>query len=177
MSRIGKMPITIPSGVDVSIDDGVVKIKGPKGELSQSIPSLIETEMEDGNLVVKRSDETKQSRSLHGLTRSLIANMVQGVTDGFSKKLEIQGVGYRAEVKGANLTLTLGYSHPIIFQAPPEIKIEVDQNNVTVSGIDKQLVGQVASIIRSFKKPEPYKGKGIRYEGEQVRRKAGKTSV
>jgi large subunit ribosomal protein L6 len=171
------MPIAIPSGVDVKIDDGLVKVKGPKGELSQSVHPLISTDIEDGNIIVERSEETKQSRSLHGLMRSLIANMVQGVTDGFSKTLEIQGVGYRAEVKGQNLTLSLGFSHPIIFQAPPEINIAVDQNKIQVAGIDKQLVGQVASIIRAFKKPEPYKGKGVMYEGEYVRRKAGKTGV
>ncbi len=177
MSRIGKMPITIPSGVDVKIARRMVSVKGPKGELSHTVPSLLTTEIEDGNLLVKRSAETKESRSLHGLTRSLLANMVQGVTDGYSKVLEIQGVGYRAELKGQNLTLLLGFSHPIIFQAPPEISLAVDQNKIQVTGVDKQLVGQVASIIRAFKKPEPYKGKGIMYEGEYVRRKAGKTGV
>lgn len=177
MSRIGKMPITIPSGVDIKVNGERVTVKGPKGELSQAIDPLITTEIEAGNLIVKRSNESKQSRSLHGLTRSLLANMVQGVTDGYTKVLEIQGIGYRAEINGQNLTLLLGYSHPIIFQAPPEIKIGVDQNKIQVGGIDKQLVGQVASIIRAFKKPEPYKGKGIMYEGEYVRRKAGKTGV
>ena len=177
MSRIGRMPIAVPSNVEVTIDDGLVTIKGPKGELSQSVHSLISTEVEDGAILVKRREETKLGRSLHGLTRSLIANMVEGVTEGFRKTLEIQGVGYRAELKESNLTLRLGHSHPIIFQAPPEIQIEVIQNRIMISGIDKQLVGQVASIIRSFKKPEPYKGKGLLYEGEQPRRKAGKTGV
>lgn len=177
VSRIGKLPIAIPSGVNAMVDDGFVKIKGPKGELSSSIPALIMTEIENGNIIVKRLEDSKQGRSLHGLTRSLIANMIEGVTTGFTKTLEIQGIGYRAEIKGQNLTLSLGFSHPIIFQAPPEIRLEVNQNRIVVSGIDKQLVGQIASIIRSFKKPEPYKGKGIRYEGEQVRRKAGKTSA
>lgn len=177
MSRIGKLPITIPSGVEVTINDGLVKIRGPRGELSHAVHPLVTTEIEKSNILVKRMEDSKQGRSLHGLTRSLIANMVLGVTKGFSKTLEIQGVGYRAEVNGSNLTLALGYSHPIIFQAPPEIRLEVSQNRIVISGIDKQLVGQVASMIRSFKKPEPYKGKGIRYEGEQVRRKAGKTGV
>jgi large subunit ribosomal protein L6 len=177
VSRIGKMPITIPSGVDVKVNGERVSVKGPKGELTQMIDPLISTEVEAGNLIVTRSNESKQSRSLHGLSRSLLANMVEGVTDGFTKVLEIQGIGYRAEIKGQNLTLLLGYSHPIIFQAPPEINIAVEQNKIQVGGIDKQLVGQVASIIRAFKKPEPYKGKGIMYEGEYVRRKAGKTGV
>ena len=177
MSRIGKMPITIPSGVDVKVNGERVSVKGPKGELTQMIDPLISTEVEAGNLIVTRSNESKQSRSLHGLSRSLLANMVEGVTDGFTKVLEIQGIGYRAEIKGQNLTLLLGYSHSIIFQAPPEINIAVEQNKIQVGGIDKQLVGQVASIIRAFKKPEPYKGKGIMYEGEYVRRKAGKTGV
>ena len=171
------MPVAVPSNVEVTIDDGSVKVKGPKGELSQSVHSLISTEIEGGAIIVTRKEETKLGRSLHGLTRSLIANMVQGVTEGFSKTLEIQGVGYRAEFKAPNLTLRLGHSHPIIFQAPPEIQLEVNQNRIVISGIDKQLVGQVASIIRSFKKPEPYKGKGLLYEGEQIRRKAGKTGV
>jgi len=177
VSRIGKMPIAIPSGVDVKIDEDLVKVKGPKGELAQSVHPLISVKLEDGRIIVTRSEETNDGRAMHGLMRSLIANMVQGVTDGYRKTLEIQGVGYRAEVKGQNLTLLLGFSHPIIFQSPPEISIAVDQNKIQVTGIDKQLVGQVASIIRAFKKPEPYKGKGIMYEGEYVRRKAGKTGV
>lgn len=178
MSRIGKRPITIPAGVQVAIEGQVVKVHGPKGELSCPVHPAIAAHVDDGNIVVERGDESKFGRSLHGLTRSLIANMIQGVTAGFSKALEIQGIGYRAEVQGPNLTLVLGFSHPIIFQAPPGIRLEVvNQTRIMVSGIDKQLVGQVAAIIRSFKKPEPYKGKGIRYEGEQVRRKAGKTGV
>lgn len=178
MSRIGKLPITIPSGVDVKIDDKNMTVKGPKGSLSHEMPGLISADIEDGSIVVKRRNETKQSRALHGLNRSLIANMVEGVSSGFTKTLEIIGVGYRAEIKGKNLTLSVGFSHPIIFQAPPEIDLAVEGGNrITVSGIDKQLVGQVAAIIRSFKKPEPYKGKGIKYDGEYVRRKAGKTGV
>ena len=178
MSRIGKLPIAIPDGVQVSIDGRTVKVKGPKGELSHRIPTQISAALEDGHLVVARQNESRQSRALHGLNRSLIANMVEGVVNGYDRTLEIIGVGYRAELKGSNLTLTLGYSHPVIFQAPPDVDLEVtDGNRITVRGIDKQLVGQVAAVIRSFKKPEPYKGKGIRYDDEQVRRKAGKTGA
>lgn len=178
MSRIGKRPVAIPAGVKVAIDGQVVTVHGPKGALSCPIHPVITARIDDGSIVVERRTEGKLGRSLHGLTRSLIANMIQGVTMGFSKALDIQGVGYRAEVQGANLTLVLGFSHPIILQTPPGIQVDVqNQTRIVVSGIDKQLVGQVAAIIRSFKKPEPYKGKGIRYEGEQVRRKAGKTGV
>lgn len=178
MSRIGKLPIAIPRGVDVKIDESNMTIKGPKGELSHQNPGLIHAEIENDRIVVSRQNESKQCRALHGLNRSLIANKVEGVSNGFVKKLEIVGVGYRAEVQGKNLTLAVGFSHPIIFQAPPEVDLSVEGGNrITVSGIDKQLVGQVAAIIRSFKKPEPYKGKGIKYEGEFVRRKAGKTGA
>jgi len=178
VSRIGKQPIPIPGGVDVKISDRLVTVKGPKGSLSHQTPTLISAEVADGNILVKRIEDTKQGRSLHGLTRSLIANMVQGVTAGFSKTLEISGVGYRAEVQGNNLSLALGFSHPVVFQAPPEIKLEVaGGTRIVVSGINKELVGHVAAFIRSLKKPEPYKGKGIRYEGEQVRRKAGKSGA
>ncbi len=178
MSRIGKLPIAIPDGVQVSIDDRSIKVKGPKGELSHRIPTQISAVLEDGHLLVGRQSESRQSRALHGLNRSLIANMVEGVVNGFNKTLEIVGVGYRAELKGKNLTLSLGYSHPVIFQTPPDVDLEVaGGNRITVRGIDKQLVGQVAAVIRSFKKPEPYKGKGIRYDDEHVRRKAGKTGA
>lgn len=178
MSRIGKLPIAIPDGVQVSVDDRTVRVKGPKGELSHRVPAQISAALEDGHLVVDRRNESRQSRALHGLNRSLIANMVEGVVSGFDKTLDIIGVGYRAELKGRNLTLSLGYSHPVIFQAPPDVDLEVTGGTrITVRGIDKQLVGQVAAVIRSFKKPEPYKGKGIRYEDEQVRRKAGKTGA
>ena len=178
MSRIGKLPIAIPDGVQVSVDDRTVRVKGPKGELSHRVPAQISAALEDGHLVVARRNESRQSRALHGLSRSLIANMVEGVVSGFDKTLDIIGVGYRAELKGRNLTLSLGYSHPVIFQAPPDVDLEVTGGTrITVRGIDKQLVGQVAAVIRSFKKPEPYKGKGIRYEDEQVRRKAGKTGA
>lgn len=177
MSRIGKQPIPIPSGVQVTVADGRVNVKGPKGELSQTLHPAVTPRIAHDTILVARNEETKFARSIHGLSRSLIANMVTGVTDGFSKTLEIQGVGYRAEVKGDNLTLVVGFSHPVIIQAPPGIHFEVNQNRIVVSGIDKHLVGQVAALIRSCKKPEPYKGKGIRYEGEQVRRKAGKASA
>ena len=178
MSRIGKLPIAIPDGVQVSVDDRTVRVKGPKGELSHRVPTQISAALEDGHLVVARRNESRQSRALHGLSRSLIANMVEGVVSGFDKTLDIIGVGYRAELKGRHLTLSLGYSHPVIFQAPPDVDLEVTGGTrITVRGIDKQLVGQVAAVIRSFKKPEPYKGKGIRYEDEQVRRKAGKTGA
>ena len=178
VSRIGKLPITIPHGVDVKIDDKKMTVKGPKGELTHQMPGLINAGVKDGSIVVTRQNETKQSLALHGLNRSLIANMVEGVSNGFTKILEIVGIGYRAEVQGKNMTLSLGFSHPIIFQAPPEIDLAVDGGTrITVSGFDKQLVGQVAAIIRSFKKPEPYKGKGIKYDGEHVRRKAGKTGI
>lgn len=178
MSRIGKRLIAIPAGVHVTMDDRHVKVNGPKGELAHSVHPAVIARLDQENIMVERQEDSKLGRSLHGLTRTLLANMIQGVTTGFSKALEIQGVGYRAEVQGPNLTLVLGFSHPIIFQAPPGIQLEVvNQTRVIVSGIDKQLVGQTAAIIRSFKKPEPYKGKGIRYEGEQVRRKAGKTGA
>ncbi len=178
MSRIGKLPIAIPDGVQVSVNDQAVKVKGPKGELSHRIPTQISAVLENGHLLVGRQNESRQSRALHGLNRSLIANMVEGVVNGFDKTLEIIGVGYRAELKGRNLTLSLGFSHPVIFQAPPDVDLEVTGGNrITIRGIDKQLVGQVAAVIRSFKKPEPYKGKGIRYDDEQVRRKAGKTGA
>ena len=178
MSRIGKLPITNPDGVQVSIDGQSIKVKGPKGELSHSFPTQISAYLDGDRLVVGRQNEARQTRALHGLNRSLIANMVEGVNAGFDKILEIVGVGYRADLKGKNLTLSLGYSPPVIFQAPPDVDLEVMECiRITVSGIDKQLVGQVAAIIRSFKKPEPYKGKGIRYDNEQVRRKAGKTGA
>lgn len=178
MSRIGKLPITIPVGVDVNIQNQLVTVNGPRGGLSHLVPTLILAEIVGSDILVKSREDTKQGRSLHGLTRSLIANMVQGVTTGYTKTLEIVGVGYRAELQGSNLTLALGSSHSIIFQAPPEIKLEVvGGTRIMITGSDKQLVGQVAAMIRSLKKPEPYKGKGVRYEGEQVRRKAGKSGA
>ena len=177
MSRIGKQPIPVPSGVDVKIDGSTVTVKGPKGELSQTFSDIMSIELEDGAVVVTRPDESRTARSLHGLTRTLVANMVAGVSEGFAKNLEIVGVGYRAAMKGSDLELQLGYSHPVLVVAEPGITFEVPQpTKITVRGIDKQRVGQVAADIRKWRKPEPYKGKGIRYEGEYVRRKLGKAA-
>jgi large subunit ribosomal protein L6 len=178
MSRIGKTPIPIPQGVEIKRAGSAVEVKGPKGSLSHTIPEGISLQVEDGEIHVKRKTDAKRVRSLHGLSRTLIANMVTGVTEGFTKGLEIMGIGYRANVQGRNLQLSLGYSHPVIYPIPEGIEVEVEkQNKITIKGIDKQQVGQVAAEIRSFRKPEPYKGKGIRYVGEQVRRKAGKAKA
>lgn len=178
MSRIGKKPITIPKGVKVDINGSEIKISGPKGNLSSNIHNRITVDIESENIVVKRKSDEKQDKSLHGLWRALIANMVKGVSDGYQKKLEIVGVGFKAELKGKGVKLAVGYSHPILFNPPEGIKLEVPQpTNILISGIDKQLVGHVAAKIRSFKKTEPYKGKGIKYEGEYIRRKAGKTAA
>jgi large subunit ribosomal protein L6 len=175
MSRIGKASIPVPKGVEVRQAGSAIEIKGPRGTLAQSMPSGITFQVENGMLHVKRDGDTKEVRSLHGLIRTLIANMITGVTQGFEKKLEIVGIGYRANLQGRSLQLSLGYSHPVIYAIPEGIEVAVEkQTNITVKGIDKQKVGQVTAEIRSFKKPEPYKGKGIRYVGEQVRRKAGK---
>jgi large subunit ribosomal protein L6 len=175
MSRIGKQPIPIPDGVEVSIEADRVAVKGPKGELFERIPRDIEVVQEDGQLLVKRPTDRGEHRALHGLTRSLVANMVEGVTTGFSKTLEIQGVGYRAALKGRDLELALGYSHPVPIKAPDGIEFEVPQpTRIVVKGISKQLVGEIAANIRKKRPPEPYKGKGIRYEGEYVARKVGK---
>jgi large subunit ribosomal protein L6 len=176
MSRIGKLPIAVPSGVDVAIDDALVTVKGPKGTLSHTVAAPITVERNDGVLDVKRPDDERQSKALHGLTRTLISNMVVGVTEGFEKKLEIVGVGYRVLSKGpTQLEFQLGYSHPIVFDAPEGITFSVDgPTRLGVAGIDKQLVGEVAANIRKLRKPEPYKGKGVRYAGEHIRRKVGK---
>jgi len=177
MSRIGKLPITVPSGVDVSIEERLVTVKGPKGTLSHTVAAPITVDKgENGAVEVTRPDDERESRSLHGLTRTLIANMVTGVTDGYEKKLEIVGVGYRVLSKGpTQLEFQLGYSHPIIFDAPEGITFTVEgPTKLGVVGIDKQLVGEVAANIRKLRKPEPYKGKGVRYAGEVVRRKVGK---
>ncbi len=177
MSRIGKMPISIPNGVDVKTAAGSVTVKGPKGELTLKVPPAIEVSIEDGVLSVERPSDVREHRALHGLTRSLVANMVQGVTEGFKKTLSIVGVGYRAEKKGKDLTLHLGFSHPIQYKVPDGVSVEVPQPTVVVvESSDKQKCGQVAAEIRSFRPPEPYKGKGVRYENEHVRRKAGKTA-
>ncbi len=177
MSRIGKLPIPVPSGVEVNLDDSVVTVKGPKGTLSHAVKSPIKVDRaEDGTIAVVRPDDERESRSLHGLTRTLIANMVTGVTQGYEKRLEIVGVGYRVLSKGpTQLEFQLGYSHVIVFDAPEGITFSVDgPTRFGVAGIDKQLVGEVAANIRKLRKPEPYKGKGIRYAGEVVRRKVGK---
>ncbi len=175
MSRIGKQPIPVPSGVTVSIEPERVTVNGPRGELSERIPRDIQVEQVDGELLVKRPTDRGEHRALHGLTRSLIANMVQGVTEGFEKRLEIQGVGYRAQLRGRDLELALGYSHPVSIKAPDGIEFEVPQpTRIVVRGASKQQVGEAAAIIRKQRKPEPYKGKGIRYEGEYVARKVGK---
>jgi len=175
MSRIGKLPIEIPSGVDVQIENSVVRVKGPKGELTQAMSRDLSIEREDSRLVVTRPTDRKDHRALHGLTRTLIYNMVVGVTDGYEKRLEIQGVGYRAQLKGKALELALGYSHPVKVDAPDGIEFEVPQpTQVIVRGIDKQAVGEIAARIRKTRPPEPYKGKGVRYQDEHVARKVGK---
>ncbi|MDX6601241.1 MAG: large subunit ribosomal protein [Solirubrobacterales bacterium] len=175
MSRIGRKPISVPDAVSVEVAPGRVAVKGPKGELTQVLSTDMKVEQSDGVLTVERPTNRGEHRALHGLTRSLIANMVEGVTDGFEKRLEIQGVGYRAQLKGKNLELALGYSHPVPVEAPEGIEFEVPQpTEIVVRGIDKQLVGQVAADIRKRRPPEPYKGKGIRYRGEHVMRKVGK---
>ena len=175
MSRIGKQPIELPSGVNVAISPGRVQVNGPLGELSQNVPARMQIEQDDGNLVVKRPTERGDDRALHGLTRSLIANMVEGVTKGFEKRLELQGVGYRATLRGTDLELNVGFSHPVVVKPPQGISFEVpDTTSVLVKGIDKQQVGEIAAEVRKVRPPEPYKGKGIRYEGEYVRRKVGK---
>ncbi|NDE88598.1 MAG: 50S ribosomal protein L6 [Micrococcales bacterium] len=176
MSRIGKMPIAIPAGVEVKIDGQVVSVKGPKGTLTHTVPAPITVVMEDNNLIVARPDDERNSRSLHGLTRTLIANNIEGVTKGFTKGLEIVGTGYRVTAKGSAIEFALGYSHPILVEPPAGISFQVEGNTkITVVGIDKQAVGEVAANIRKLRKPEPYKGKGVRYAGEVVRRKAGKS--
>ncbi len=178
MSRVGRKPIPIVAGVKVHKTDHSVKIVGPKGELSANVHPDIGFEVKDNQILISRSSDQKEHRSLHGLWRALMANMVKGVTEGYTRKLELVGVGYRAELKGKKLQLLLGFSHPILFAPPEGIKVEVPtQTNITISGIDKQLVGQVAAKLRSFRPPEPYKGKGVKYEGEYIRRKAGKAAA
>lgn len=174
MSRIGRLPITIPSGVDVTIDGARVSVKGPKGQLEHSLPTPITATLEEGQVIVARPDDERESRSLHGLSRTLISNMVEGVTNGFSKQLEVVGTGYRVQAKGQDLEFALGYSHPVPVKCPEGIAFTVAGNTVTVAGIDKQKVGETAANIRKLRRPDPYKGKGVRYAGEQIRRKAGK---
>ncbi|WP_027339525.1 50S ribosomal protein L6 [Halonatronum saccharophilum] len=175
MSRIGHVPIDIPEKVQIDIDGNVVKVKGPKGELQEKVSPRMDITIEDNQLKVNRPTDSKQDRSMHGLTRSLIVNMVEGVTEGFQKVLELNGVGYRATLKGKNLELQVGYSHPVLIEPEGDIQFSVDKNKIIVKGINKQLVGQVAANIREVRKPEPYKGKGIKYVDEHIRRKEGKT--
>ena len=178
MSRVGRKPIAIVPGVKVQKTEQTVKVTGPKGELNALVHPDISFEVKGDQILVTRSSDEKEQRALHGLWRALMQNMIKGVTEGYTKKLELVGVGYRAELKGKKLQLLLGFSHPILFKPPEGIKIEVPtQTNITISGIDKELVGQVAAKIRSFREPEPYKGKGVKYEGEYIRRKAGKAAA
>lgn len=178
MSRIGKKPITVPAGVEVKIDGHTVTVKGPKGTLSRTLNEEMDIKLENNEVLVSRPNDEIKNRSLHGLTRTLINNMIVGVTQGFEKKLEIQGVGYNAQMQGKNLKLSLGFSHPVIITPPEGITITTPSSVVIlVSGADKEMVGQVAAEIRAWREPEPYKGKGIRYSGEYVRRKAGKTGA
>ena len=177
MSRIGLSPITVPSGVDVTIKGNAITVKGPKGQLERVLPEGIAVEQNDGELRVSRSSDQREVKALHGLVRSLLANMVQGVTEGYEKRLEIHGVGYRAQKQGSDIELSVGYSHTVKKAAPSGIEFEVPQpTRITVRGIDKELVGQTAAEIRAIKKPEPYKAKGIRYEGEHIIRKGGKAA-
>ena len=177
MSRIGKMPITVPAGVEVIIDGNTVTAKGPKGELTRTFSDILTIEQQEQTITVTRPDDSRLAKSLHGLTRTLIANMVEGVDKGYSKKLQLVGVGYRAALKGSDLEMQLGYSHPILVKAVEGITFEVPtQTEIVISGPSKEQVGQVAADVRAWRKPEPYKGKGIRYEGEQVRRKLGKAA-
>lgn len=175
MSRIGKLPIAIPDGVTITVDAGMVIVKGPKGELRTQILDRVKVKVEDGKVIVTRADDEKISKSQHGLIRTLINNTIIGVTKGFEKKLEVSGVGFRLSGGGQNLEMSLGFSHPVKYQAPQGVNIAVDKMNITISGIDKQQVGQIAAEIRALKKPEPYKGKGIKYADEIILRKAGKT--
>lgn len=178
MSKVGKLPVAIPAGVTIKNDSGLISVKGPKGELKQSVSGLVSVEIKDGELVLKAKDESKASNAAHGLYRVLIQNMVTGVTSGFSKTLVVTGVGYRAEVKGKELVMNLGYSNDFIAIIPEGLTVAVDaQNKITISGIDKQKVGEFSAQLRKLRLPEPYKGKGIRYDNEVIRRKVGKTGV
>ena len=177
MSRIGKKPVTVPAGVTVTINGNEVKVKGPKGELDRTFSDLVTISQEGEEILVARNDETTESNAQQGLTRTLIHNMVDGVSEGFEKKIELTGVGYRAQLKGKDLDLSLGYSHPVIYACPENISFEVpDNTHITVKGISKEQVGQVAAEVRAKRPPEPYKGKGIHYEGEHIRRKLGKAA-
>ncbi|HAL91885.1 MAG TPA: 50S ribosomal protein L6 [Verrucomicrobia bacterium] len=176
MSRIGKQPVVLPAGISAKVADGVVALKGPKGELALKVPETVEVSQEGATLTIARKGDDKQSRADHGTTRALLQNMLVGVKDGYSRDLEIQGVGFKASIAGKQLTMNVGYSHPVEYTVPEGVTVTVtDGTQLKVSGIDKQLVGQVGARIRSFRPPEPYKGKGVRYKDERVRRKAGKT--
>ncbi|MEA5447756.1 50S ribosomal protein L6 [Leptolyngbya sp. CCNP1308] len=176
MSRIGKRPIPVPAKVSITIDGQDIQVKGPKGELSRTLPSGVVVLQDGETVLVNRKDDSRLARERHGLCRTLVANMVEGVSNGYQKRLEIQGIGYRAQLQGRNLNLSLGYSHPVVFEPPAGIEFVVENNtNVVINGIDKELVGNIAASIRASRPPEPYKGKGVRYAGEQVRRKAGKS--
>jgi len=176
MSRIGKRPIPIPAKVSITIDGQHVQVKGPKGELARTLPTVVTVVQEWDTVLVQRINDSRLARERHGLCRTLVANMVEGVANGYQKRLEIQGIGYRAQVQGKNLNMSLGYSHPVVFEPPEGIEFAVENNtNVIVSGIDKELVGNMAARIRASRPPEPYKGKGVRYAGEYIRRKAGKS--
>jgi large subunit ribosomal protein L6 len=177
MSKIGKQPIQIPQGLEVKIDGNLIMVKGPKGELKRELAREIKAEIKNGQITVSINKSSKRSAALWGLSRMLLYNMIEGVKNGFEKKLEIEGIGYKAALQGKDLVLSLGYSHPVNFKAMPGIEFKVEKNTIIVSGIDKELVGQVAANIRKLRKPEPYKGKGIRYQGEVVKRKAGKKVV
>ena len=178
MSRIGKKPVEIVKGVQITKKDDVIEVKGPKGVLNMQITGGVNAELKDNEVVFTRINDYKKNKALHGLYRALLNNLIIGVTEGYTKKLELVGIGYKAELKGEKLVLLLGYSHPIVFVAPKEVKIEVPSpTSIVISGIDKQLVGLIAAKIRSFREPEPYKGKGIKYEDEKIRRKAGKTAA
>ncbi len=175
MSRVGKLPINIPQGVSITLDDPLVTVKGPRGTLARAVPGLVRLEVAEGAVHVRREDDSNQARSLHGLVRALVNNMVQGVSQGFSIVIEIQGTGYRAEVQGNVLNLNLGFSHPVHFVLPDGIKATVERNTIRLEGIDKELLGQTAARIRALRPAEPYKGKGVRYLGEHIHRKVGKT--
>lgn len=177
MSRIGKQPVVIPSGVDVKIDQGLAVIKGPKGEISLPVHPSITVRVNEGTIVIEEGTKSKESAAFWGLTRAKLANFVTGVTKGFEKKLELEGVGFRAQVQGQTLNLTIGFTHPVEFAIPKGITVTVEKNVITISGIDKEIVGEVASKIRALKKPEPYKGSGIRYQGEHIIRKVGKKAA
>jgi large subunit ribosomal protein L6 len=175
MSRIGKLPIPIPQGVKIQVDGTTVRAEGPKGKLAQPVPSGLTTRVADGTIVIERASDERQLRALHGLARALVANMVHGVKDGFERKLDIVGIGYRAQLQGKNIQLALGYSHPIIFPLPDGVTAEIDkQVAITLRGADKAVLGQTAAKLRALRKPDPYKGKGIKYSGEVIRRKVGK---